>query len=369
MKKYLVFFILLFIPLVVHASYKADFETIDNQVIWMEWTYYESGDLGQFNSGYDCVHAKNVAFGRYQFYITYQIPTFINEVLNARETGFDELEPYKDKSYLSSHKSEFCILWHKLEKNNPEIFNGLQDESAYQDIYLPTKKALLKKGIDINKFGPVIRGTVWSIAIRVGVLDTSVPSSETYQALIDTYHEGITEEEYLLNMMDSLASYMSKKDPGDVPRWKTAQKEQAVSAMGVQNNVAVTKNYTTNKIGGALGGLYEDPFKEINLLETAEVDCTNIFMANETELNDLGKSVNELFKIIKIGSVALLIILTTLDISKTIMSNELDTKKMRAKLVKRIVITLIIFFLPDLLDLLFHLFGLYNISTCGIGEA
>ena len=67
-------------------------------------------------------------------------------------------------------------------------------------------------------------------------------------------------------------------------------------------------------------------------VETEDVNCTNIFMKSDGE---------------------------TL--------NAEEIKKINKKTIKRIVIGILVYLLPYLLDILFHLFGLYDISRCTIG--
>ena len=48
-------------------------------------------------------------------------------------------------------------------------------------------------------------------------------------------------------------------------------------------------------------------------------------------------------------------------------SNADDMKKANQRTIKRLIVGLIVFFLPFLLEILFELFGLYDLSTCGVG--
>ena len=118
-------------------------------------------------------------------------------------------------------------------------------------------------------------------------------------------------------------------------------------------------------------GLKEDEYRGNGFreIETEDIDCTNIFMESEGELNELGEFVNGLFLLIKLAAPALVIILSTIDYVKAIInSDDSDMKKVTQKTIKRIIFGFLIFLLPFLLDLLFHLFGLYDLSTCGIGS-
>ena len=95
-----------------------------------------------------------------------------------------------------------------------------------------------------------------------------------------------------------------------------------------------------------------------------EIDCNTIFLTNG-ELNELGKAVNEFFTLIKVIAPVLIIALSTMEYIKAITSNNADEmKKTNKRTIKRIVIGLVLFFLPDLLNLLFKIFGLYGIEIC-----
>ena len=62
----------------------------------------------------------------------------------------------------------------------------------------------------------------------------------------------------------------------------------------------------------------------------------------------------------------LFILLSTKDLALLITKNEIDTKKTLNVILKRGGISILIFLLPFILDILLHLFGLYNLSSCGI---
>ena len=101
-----------------------------------------------------------------------------------------------------------------------------------------------------------------------------------------------------------------------------------------------------------------------------EVKCNKIFKKNGSdEFNDLGQFLQNVFLGIRLLAPALVIILSTIDYIKAIASsNQDDLKKVNKKTIKRVVAGLIIFFIPLLLDILFKLFGIYDLSTCGIGS-
>ena len=116
----------------------------------------------------------------------------------------------------------------------------------------------------------------------------------------------------------------------------------------------------------------EDPYPGAgpNLGTDDEVKCNKIFKKNGSdEFNDLGQFLQNVFLGIRLLAPALVIILSTIDYIKAIASsNQDDLKKVNKKTIKRVVAGLIIFFIPLLLDILFKLFGIYDLSTCGIGS-
>lgn len=116
---------------------------------------------------------------------------------------------------------------------------------------------------------------------------------------------------------------------------------------------------------GTMDDKYENFFPNLN--GDVEDQCQTLFLKPNGDLNPLGEFVNDLFAFIKIAAPIAVIILSTLDYLKAIAtSNADDVKKATQRTIKRAIFGLLIFFLPTLLDLLFNLFGLYDLSKCQI---
>ena len=110
--------------------------------------------------------------------------------------------------------------------------------------------------------------------------------------------------------------------------------------------------------------------KETKFLTPEEGFLRGNLMKNETELNDLGEAMQGFFNLIKIATPIIVLILTTIDYIKAIINqDDGEIKKATQRGVKRLIFGILIFLLPFLLDLIFHAFGLYDISTCGIGSS
>ena len=116
------------------------------------------------------------------------------------------------------------------------------------------------------------------------------------------------------------------------------------------------------------GGSVVDPFKGYPILSFSnDFDCRNLLVDVETgNLNSVGKLIDDVFTVMKWLGPLLAIILSVLDFIKFAAVPSAKPKVIKRTVI-RIVIGLIVLFLPYLLDLLFHLFGLYDISRCKIG--
>ena len=102
---------------------------------------------------------------------------------------------------------------------------------------------------------------------------------------------------------------------------------------------------------------------------SANGDNCPIFIDSKTgQKNELYNIVQEAFTFIKILTPILVGVLSLIDYIKAITSSSDDeVKKATQRTIKRLVVGVLLFFLPFLLDLLFDIFGLTDVSRCGIG--
>lgn len=74
-----------------------------------------------------------------------------------------------------------------------------------------------------------------------------------------------------------------------------------------------------------------------------------------------------IFNLMKYAAIILLLVLTIMEFSKaTVSSNQDAMKKALQNTIKRLIIAVIIFFLPILIKFVFELLGIYSAGTCGI---
>lgn len=95
--------------------------------------------------------------------------------------------------------------------------------------------------------------------------------------------------------------------------------------------------------------------------------CETIFKNSDGSFNEFGQFMQDLFTLIKFAAPVLVIALSTVDYAKALSAQNADEmKKAHGKFVKRLICGVAVFLLPFLLDLLFDIFGLYGLDTCGI---
>ncbi len=160
--------------------------------------------------------------------------------------------------------------------------------------------------------------------------------------------------------------------------------QQFTSYLNNQSEVAQTiANFIAEKAPGAKkdgsgsmyvsGGRTIDPypnvFANIDVFTENSEGCGTIFVDEFGNYTQFHEFMQEIFTLIKIAAPIIVAALSTFDYIKAITASNADEmKKANKRTIKRIVIGLLVFFLPYLLEILFELFGLYDISTCGIGE-
>lgn len=122
---------------------------------------------------------------------------------------------------------------------------------------------------------------------------------------------------------------------------------------------------------GPTGGSTVDFYKVIPSLNvTNDFDCTAVLVNHKTgELNELGKLFQGIFTAMKWGGPVIAIALSIIDYIKVAISADVaaNQKKANKRTLKRVAIGLGILFLPYMLEFVFKLFGLYDISNCTIG--
>jgi hypothetical protein len=96
---------------------------------------------------------------------------------------------------------------------------------------------------------------------------------------------------------------------------------------------------------------------------TSSKECSPF--GKTTDPNDFAYYLQTIFNIMKFAAPVMVLVFTIIDLLKTVASGkDEDFKKVWNKALKRFGYAVIIFFLPDLINYVFSLLGLYG--TCGI---
>jgi len=218
-------------------------ESVYGEEIWMGWTYFENGGAGYNQTGGD----KGSACGRYQFDYRYSLQEFLLFCINNDAEKFGAFLPYTkiNKTALKSNQA-FYIVWSNIYNKYPDEFSELQDQFAYDKYYVPIKTSLLKKGIDLDDYSPILKGTAYSLSIRDGADSGAATMKSVYKA-------GLTEEEWL----ESIYAAETAKHPSQSNRWSNLQLTAARSG-----GTVFPMNGTLGALLSSSGEMYHDYVKD-----------------------------------------------------------------------------------------------------------
>lgn len=200
------------------SSPKADEEPAE--AIWTGWAYFESGDAGWEQVGGD----GGNAYGRFQLDARHSLAAFLRY---AAETNpdFVGLERYYRKNgskttLKSTDKLADDWLW--ISAVYGSSFYRVQAEFAYGTYYCLMRDELLEvHDINLDTYGPVLKGTVWSVAVRNGNNLSSLYS------VTETYYPGISEEEWLREIY----AVEAWRHPDQSKRWESGQLNAALDTL------------------------------------------------------------------------------------------------------------------------------------------
>lgn len=145
----------------------SNLKVFSGEKIDMFWWPRESG-----SKGYKCVNGDSGnAMGAYQFDRRYALVPFMQFCVdyNAEKyAGFKKFIAYGAGSEKLKNNQELANLWLGYCNEDLEEFGNLQDEYAYKYYYIPAKNYAVKKGVPVDNYSPVLKGSLWSFAIRSG---------------------------------------------------------------------------------------------------------------------------------------------------------------------------------------------------------
>lgn len=195
--------------------------------IWMGWLKRESGFAGYRQTNGD----NGNAYGLMQFDRRYALVPFMQYCVDY-SNRYDAFKPYISYGAGSEKlkaNGALAVVWTYFCDNYPEEFEQLQIAYGYKYYYLEAVKYMERlHGIVMNNHGPVVRGTLWSMAIRSGPLS----AARKFSGCSD-----VTPDEVMLNL--AYKTY-GEEDAG---RWtKAGQWGDALAALGRNEYTDINTN-------------------------------------------------------------------------------------------------------------------------------
>ncbi len=243
-------------------------------------------------------------------------------------------------------------------------FNGFDGKQKYSAVMLDSvTEPYSTNGRKLTNAVDKVIGTSGSMVSRDVDLFGDLTAINNLQSDrgIPTYYL----ETFFMDYTPHLKIYLSKKDE--------LAKELAQVLIEMAGSDARLNNVNSGDDDEEewSGGRTDDPFSNYPLIiSNNDFTCKAILVdINTGELNNLGNLLQDIFNLIKILGPVLAISLSLTEFNKvaTAVDPTAEQKKAMKRVAKRLAIGLILLFLPYLLDLLLHVFGLYDISSCGIG--
>lgn len=135
----------------------------------------------------------------------------------------------------------------------------------------------------------------------------------------------------------------------------TPVKVSALPVFSAENNVVVRSNMA-NDMDGMLNQ-YNQP-----------QNC-NTLLGNPSDSNSVAWLIDKVLSYLTIAGIALVVVLSSIDFAKVIVKGDDDAMaKATKKLVTRLILAGLLFFVPTLTSAIFALFNLTSDATCGIQQ-
>lgn len=204
----------------------------EEYLIWMGWTECESGEESWTLTASDGGHA----YGRYQLDDRHCLADFFRFCVEEDSENYESFTTFyyvdsKGKAHIKNTE-RIPEEWNWICYLKKEAFYAMQTRFAVEYYYEAAKKTLEQEiGIDIDKYGPVFRGTIMSLSIRNGSYASGMSSA------INTYEKGISEHKWL----GEIYAAEAMKHPDQASRWQTRQKNAAMATFIALKNKGATR--------------------------------------------------------------------------------------------------------------------------------
>ena len=262
----------------------------DKDLIWIGWTFYESSTRAWTVAGGD----GGYAFGRYQFDARSSLAPFLKFCIaddEARYGAFSSFVTTKSDTEVRN-LANLPTTWKTIYNQSSDEFSLLQTSFAIEYYYLPVKQQLLDLyNINLEAYSAVLRGTVWSIAVRDGRFVNSNHKTNCLRSVTESYTEilatdGVVDEEKWLNRIYDLES---ERHPSQESRWNKKQRQISLQMLSfikeaAANEAIIRENYEIMQLSDQMdtGGQPEILF-EFLALPNATSESIQIAVADELQ--------------------------------------------------------------------------------------
>ena len=254
-----------------------------------------------------------------------------------------------DRDFKSDEKN--YDLLHQVELYTDTMFNGIIDDIAdgvyNEQIQNGTFGDEVIQNMVDESFETFKNGTLYGNDIPAFIVN-----SDAYQNLYTNV------ETALLNAIEE-----AKKEATEAHENGETTNEEYENTMNNLDNVNVE-----DVVSGAQEAFDNIKYESLQVNWEWEANTCNSILGSTTDINDPAYYLNFAFNILKYIAIIILFVFTVLDFAKAVASSDNDAlKKALQKAIKRLIICVVIFFLPTLINFILNLLGVVDDPTCGIG--
>lgn len=236
-------------------------KTVDYNIICEEDKNMQYIDLYWMEeSDYAATNTKDGnAYGAYGFDRRHSLVQFMKYCIEYDAVEFDVFKPFAalgSGSPKLQNNEELATVWKKVatDTQNYPDFMDLQNQYAYDHYYLLAASNCLKAGLNIDEYGPILRGTLWLFITKFGI------NSGTKKVLAP-FKQGIKDELEALHMIFSNNTSIDKSlyDRAIVTYNTLKQNKVSVAELGYEPGKETIEKIKAIDLDGDDGNFEESP--------------------------------------------------------------------------------------------------------------
>lgn len=325
----------------------SDIEFVGNQTLGKDMMYFGSLKYSNFFKGKEFSCPSKV---------------YLNYDLTKAPMGY-YLEQTCDADLIGAQCNEAKVITNESKKvYNEKKAGDSQTNIKSKDFSCSYSKTSGVGGSNVQKKSP---STIIYNKYKDGSQDLVDGSNTRYKITSGSLSSCNNTTVYLEAVPSGGGNYdykiVSKCSDGSNDKCVIYQKENTVNSVGGTTNEDGTSDDTPELV---TPDLIETSVITSNLDFDTNNNCDS-YLGSPTDKNDPAYYLSFAFKLIKYVAILILFAMTIADALKTVASQKGDAmQKMLITALKRLVIVIIIFFIPNLIEFLFEIFGIYTDPSC-----